>query len=203
MFMLNKVSFAAAAVLLLAGAAQSQDTRSEVSLGVTGNFSRQSQGNDVIQEPTQSGGFVASYRFDFRPQMAVELNYAFTRNSQNFTLPGLVFAPIQTDIHEVTAAYVLGFHVSSRLKPFVLGGGGGLIFSPTSTFNNTSFGASTQTKPAALFGGGADYTVYHKIALRLQYRGLLYKAPDFGVSNFTTGAWGLMSEPSAGVVFKF
>jgi hypothetical protein len=42
------------------------------------------------------------------------------------------------------------------------------------------------------------------LALRLQYRGLLYKVPDFHVpSLFFTGAKGHMAEPSVGIVVKF
>jgi opacity protein-like surface antigen len=205
MFMLKRISqvVAAAMLLPLLCAAQQQESRSQISLGVTGNFSRQSEGNEVIQDPTQSAGFVASYRHIFTPKVTLELTYAFTRNTQNFTLTGPVFAPIQTDIHETTAAYVFAPQRTGRLKPFLLGGGGALIFSPTSTFNNTAFGANTQTRPTAVFGGGAEYKLFGQVALRLQYRGLFYKAPDFGVSTFTTGSWGLMSEPSAGLAFNF
>jgi hypothetical protein len=41
------------------------------------------------------------------------------------------------------------------------------------------------------------------VALRLQYRGLIYKAPDFNVQNLFTGAKGHMAEPSVGIVVKF
>jgi len=205
MFMLKKVNLVvtAATLLVLACTAQAQDSRSQVSLSATANISKQSEGNEIIQDPTQSGGVVLSYRFTFRRRMAAEINYGFTRNAQNFTIAGPEFAPIQTDIHEVTAAYVFAPQGSGRLKPFLRLGGGGLIFSPTSTFNNTSFGVSSQTRPAGLFGGGVDYKLRGGLALRLQYRGLIYKAPDFGVADFTTGSWGIMSEPSAGLVFNF
>ena len=201
--MLKKVSHFVVAATLLACAAQAQDSRSEVSASITGNFSKQTEGNGIILDPDQSAGFVGSYRYNFHPGMAVEISYGFTRNNQNYTIPGPVVAPIQADIHEASAAYVLAIHPYARLKPFVLAGGGALIFSPTSTFENTSFAAGLQTKPAFLYGGGADYKLFGAIALRLQYRGLLYKAPDFGVSDFTTGSWGHMAEPSAGIVFNF
>ncbi len=41
------------------------------------------------------------------------------------------------------------------------------------------------------------------LALRLQYRGLVYKAPSFNVQNLFTGARGHMAEPSVGIVVKF
>jgi hypothetical protein len=62
-----------------------------------------------------------------------------------------------------------------------------------------------------LFGGGFDYRLPWRLALRLQYRGLYYNAPSFNVNgitsggsvNLATGSKGYMSEPSIGLVFKF
>ena len=48
-----------------------------------------------------------------------------------------------------------------------------------------------------------DPSVVFHLALRLQYRGLLYKAPDFKVQNLFTGDQGHLAEPSAGIVIKF
>jgi len=63
---------------------------------------------------------------------------------------------------------------------------------------------ATQTKPTFVYGGGVDYNVFTQhVALRLQYRGLLYKAPDYKFPGFFTGDSGHMAEPSIGVVFKF
>ena len=68
----------------------------------------------------------------------------------------------------------------------------------------TNIPASQQTKPAFLYGGGFDYRIFSSVpfirrssvtnhlALRLQYRGLLYKAPDFKVQNLLPapeGTW--------------
>jgi hypothetical protein len=95
-----------------------------------------------------------------------------------------------------------------------------LIFYPgygLNTVNDllTNIPASQQTKPAFLYGGGLDYRVFSRIplirrssltnhlALRLQYRGLLYKAPDFKVQNLFTGARGHTAEPTIGLVVKF
>jgi hypothetical protein len=42
------------------------------------------------------------------------------------------------------------------------------------------------------------------MALRLQYRGLVYRSPDFGVpGRFFTGTRGHMAEPSIGIAVKF
>jgi hypothetical protein len=41
------------------------------------------------------------------------------------------------------------------------------------------------------------------LGLRLQYRGLLYKTPDFNASLLTTNARRQTSEPSVGAYFRF
>jgi len=181
-----------------------QTSRSEVSASVTGNFSRESDGQDVTQMPTQSGGFLANYRFFFGSRSAVDLNYGYTRNDQNYLFSNpFGTASIQSNVHEATAAYVFTPFRSSRLSPFVLAGGGALIFSPTNTFNNSFVGAETQAQGAFLYGAGADYTLFGGVALRAQYRGLVYKAPNFNVPGFSTGSWGHMAEPTVGLVFRF
>ena len=102
---------------------------------------------------------------------------------------------------------MFSFHEKEKLEPFIFGGAAALVFNPnTTTLNDVSatIPAVRQTKPAFIYGGGADYRVRGQwLAVRLQYRGLVYKAPDFGVQNLFTGAYGHLAEPSVGVVVKF
>src|SRR5205814_5478323 len=101
----------------------------EVSASVTGNFTKESDGNGIAQTPSQSAGFLANYRFALSPRSAVELNYGYTRNDQNynFGIPFFGSSSIQANVHEATAAYVLAPQAIGRLKPFLLAGGGALI----------------------------------------------------------------------------
>jgi len=57
---------------------------------------------------------------------------------------------VNTNSHEVTAAYVLRFF-QRWWSPFVLAGAGGLIFDP-----RAFSGASTQARAAFVYGAGAD-----------------------------------------------
>ena len=68
----------------------------------------------------------------------------------------------------------------------------------------------SQTEAALLYGGGVDYKLPWKFALRLQYRGLYYNNPNFkvntlngGAISFVAGNRGHMAEPSVGLVFRF
>ncbi|MBO0862918.1 MAG: porin family protein [Chloracidobacterium sp.] len=170
----------------------------EVSVQGIGFFTKDSNNNGVVQHTTDSGGFLVSYRNRFSRLFGADLSYGYTRNTQlNFTSVG--GARVQADVHQTTAALVA--HVPGRifgLRPFALAGAGALTFNPT---NN--FGADTQAKAAFVYGGGADYDINDHFALRLEYRGLLYKRPDFGLTALNSDALTHTAQPSAGFLFRF
>ena len=205
--MLRTTAFILASLFLLTALTLAQENRSDLSVNLTGAFSSQSAGNDVTQDPSNSLGFLATYRFKVNRLNSVEVNYGITRNTQYYAARSVVtgepnFFAIQSNVNEVTADYVLTPWKSGRLSPFVLAGGGVLIFNPT----GNSFGATpsdTEFKGAFSYGGGADYRILRNLALRLQYRGLVYKAPDFYVPGLATGSVGHLAEPSIGLVFHF
>jgi outer membrane immunogenic protein len=192
----------AVAVLMFALPALAQDgARSEVSVDFTGNFQSQASGLGVTDSPTYSGGFLANYRYHFNDWSAIEVNYDYTRFTQYYT-PS-TDSITQAKAQEFTLAYVntLGFKPSARIKPFVEVGTGALIFSPIP--DGSTVAGLTDGRPAFLYGAGLDYRVMPCISVRLGYRGLLYKAPDFSVPSQTTNALTNMSEPYVGVVFHF
>ena len=181
---------------------------SEVSVDFTGNFQKQASGvgpytnttGDVITDAsTNAGGFLLNYRYEFSNWNSIEVNYAQTRFAQTYTGTSGDFLHVQSNVHEVTMAYVnnLGFSAHARFRPFVEAGTGGLIFSPTVT----SDAVSTQTEMAFVYGGGVDVRAIPHLAIRVGYRGLIYKAPDF--EYFGTGPVTNMAEPYVGVVFRF
>jgi opacity protein-like surface antigen len=185
----------------------SQQNRSDVSVNVTGAFGSQSQGNNVIQTSSNSLGGLATYRFKITRLNSVEINYGLTRNTQYYAAHSVLtgeptFFAIQTNISEATADYVLTPWKSGRLSPFLLGGVGVLIFNPTGVSYGTTAG-DTEIKGALSYGAGADYRVLRNLAVRLQVRGLAYRAPDFYVPGLSTGQVGYLAEPSLGLVFHF
>ena len=196
-----------AALLLLATFMSAQENRSDVSISATGDFGSQSQGNNVIQNSSNSLGGLATYRFKISRLNSVEVNYGLTRNSQYYAVRsvlsgGEAFYAIQTNVSEATAEYVFTPWKSGRLSPFLLGGVGALIFNPTGNSYGTT-AAGTEIKGALSYGGGADYRILRNLALRVQIRGLAYKAPDFYVPGLTTGQAGNLAVPSLGLVFHF
>ena len=197
----------------------SQDNRFDVSLNGGAVLSKQSEGNGTVLTPTKSLNVLVTARYRFSARSSVELNYARTKNSQIYFASPLTYRILNT-IGEYSGAYVFSFRESARFEPFVFAGAAALVFYPgydSNTINGfqTDLPVSRQTKPAFLYGGGVDYRIFSRLpffrrssvsdhlALRLQYRGLLYKAPDFNVQNLFTGDRGHMAEPSVGVVVKF
>jgi opacity protein-like surface antigen len=208
-----------AAFLLFTTVGWCQNNRFDVSLGASAVFTGTSSGNGTTLTPTNSGAVLVTGRYRFSARSSVELNYSHTTNSQIYFSAPLTYR-IHNTISEYSGAYVLSFLQNERLEPFVFAGAAAVGFYPSYTGDTingveTSIPASSQTKPAFLYGGGVDYYVFSRVplirrspltahlALRLQYRGLLYKAPDFKVQNLFTGDRGHMAEPSAGIVIKF
>ena len=195
-----------AVVSLLSVGATAQGTRSEVSVQGTGIFTKDSNGQGVLQQSTQTGGVLGTYRYRINHWFSAEAAYGWNRNSQLFSTPG-GSARVQTDMHQVTGALVVNLPALQSFKnmhPYVLAGGGALIFDPTNNGGGV-LGVQRQTVGTFVYGGGADFPIpkLDRLALRLEYRGLVYNAPNFGLSNLDTGKVTHTAVPSAGLVFRF
>jgi outer membrane immunogenic protein len=191
--------------LILAGGIASAQ-QSDVSANVIGVYTNHVDGKGLQETATKSGGMLLSFRHFPHQHNGVEVNYAYTKNSQRYSdLSGVPVASVQSSIHEITGAYV--FHASrGKIQPFALAGAGLLLFIPTDSASKTGDPlVSSQKRPAFLYGVGLDVQVATKLAVRAQYRGFVYKAPDFfgDALALHTGAAMQMAEPSIGVVYRF
>ena len=199
---------AVATILGICAAAAQAQIGVDVALSGAGVFSKTvtSSTSSISDSPTKSVAVLGTVRYHFKPRHAVEVNFGHTKNSQIFTVPPDTFR-VMTGISEFTGAYVFTPFASEKWQPFLLAGGGGLRFSVGNTYIDTipgSFGTAGQTSLAFLYGVGTDYRIWSHLGLRLQYRGLVYRNPDFGVaSRFYTGAKSHMAEPALGIVVKF
>jgi opacity protein-like surface antigen len=196
------IMIAAFAILLTLGAA-AQESRSEVSLQGTGFFTQDSNGQGISRATTNTGGFLVGYRYHINRWLAAEANYGYDRDTQKYFSTGGL-SRVQSDVDTATAAAVISlpFRIS-RLNPYVLGGGGSLVFHPTGNAGGFVSGADTQAKGAFLYGGGVNYALTRHWSLRAEYRGYVYKDADFGVRALDTDSWTHSAQPSAGIVFRF
>jgi hypothetical protein len=194
-----------AAVFLLSVSATAQEVRSEISVQGTGFFTKNSNGQGTLQQGTQTGGVLTGYRYRINHWLSAEAAYGWNRNSQLFSTPD-GFARIQADVHQATGGLVLNLPAFRRLRasPYVLAEGGALVFNPTSG-GRSLLGAGRPTVGTFVYGAGADFPIpmMRRVSLRLEYRGLVYNAPNFGIRNLDTGAVTHTAEPSAGLVFRF
>jgi opacity protein-like surface antigen len=190
-------------VILLTLGTTAQESRSEVSLQGTGFFTQDTNGQGTSRTTTNTGGFLLGYRYHINRWLAADANYGFDRDTQRyFSTSGL--SRVQSDVHTATAAAVvnLPFRIS-RLNPYVLGGGGSLVFHPTGNAGGFVSGADTQVKGTFLYGGGVNYTLTRHLSLLAEYRGYVYKDADFGLKSLNTDSWTHTAQPSAGIVFRF
>jgi outer membrane immunogenic protein len=172
--------------------------RSEVSVQAFGSFVKSTTDNGIQQTATNSGGVLANYRFFFTQSSGVEVNYGYSLNTQSYGLPSGLLG-VKSNQHEVTAAYVYR-HAMRHFTPFVGAGVGGLVFDPT----GGAPGASTQSRAAFVYSGGADFNLTRHVFVRAEYRGLVYNSPTFDLSQ-ALGADRVThrAEPSLGFGYRF
>jgi len=222
--MLKKAAAALFMVGLVSSISVAQDRRFDVAALAGTMFTNEASGNGITQSATIGLAAFASFAYNFNPHHAIQFTYGRMKNSQ--TYQSIEDFHIATTISEYSLVYRYSLYPkATKLRPFLLVGGGDLGFYPRSTWiflpplphnipNNIQINvhALKQWQLAFVYGGGVEYTIprYSRFSLRVQYRGFLYNAPDFKVDaasgntlSLFTGAHGHMAEPSAGIVFRF
>ena len=199
---------AVAFIFLFIASGIAQDYKSEVSVQGTANLPKNSDNLDIPHEATKSGGFLIGYRYHLNPWFAVQGDYGYTRDTQKYFDPFLGEADVQANIHQLMGEAVITAPSRSRVRPYALAGIGGLFFRPTNSLNNSFLGigngsGNNQTKAAFVYGGGVDFDLTKFVALRAEYRGLLYKIPDFQIPGLSTDNFTHMAQPSVGLVWRF
>jgi opacity protein-like surface antigen len=189
----------AAGLAALPAFGQEESThKQEVTVSGFGSFLKGTTSNGVRNEAENTGGVLASYRYFFNQHNGVEANYAFSNFTDRYGL-GSNLTSVENRSHEISAAYVFRFSPIKRITPFVEAGVGGVIFDP----KNFS-GASTQTRAAFLYGGGADLNLSSHLYVRAAYRGLVYNSPTWG--DAALNGYDRVThraEPALGIGYRF
>jgi outer membrane immunogenic protein len=202
---MNKVVVIAVGIgLSLSLAASAQENRSEISLQGGGLFTSGTTGNGTSYSATESGGFLGTYRYHLNHWISVEGAYGYTANTQKYSLSSGAFR-IQSGIHDFTGSLIVNLpsHHHSRINPYLLVGGGALRFAPTTNQFNTLSNAQAQTKGAFVYGAGLNYGIYRGLSLRAEYRGFVYRTPDFGFGALATSSVTHTAVPTVGLSFRF
>jgi outer membrane immunogenic protein len=189
------------ALILSAAAGQAQESRQDVSVSGIGLFAPQVNGNSVKMNTSSTYGFLASYRYMLTPRSALEINYSFAQNYQNYSTSFLT-GQIHQRQQEISGAYVFNMNFKN-FSPFLEAGVGGLIFTPIRDYTTTSLDTKQNTNIGALVGGGVAYELSPSFDIRAEYRGFIVKAPNFGLDNFKTNRYEVVSMPSLGIAYHF
>ncbi len=191
-----------AIILVLFGISSwAQEVRNEVTVQGSGFFQKQTTAGGITNEATNSGGVMAGYRFNLKNWFAVEGDYDYFRNHQTFSgSSGTTSIPM--NVHAATGVAIVklpSFKVPAVkiVSPFVLAGGGAMFFDPREG------SMKEQTRGAFVYGGGFDVTLAKHFLVRAQYRGFVYKTPDFEMTSLKVDKYTHSAVPSAGLVFTF
>ncbi len=201
---MKTIVFLLATLCLSTGLAFGQDQLlSQASLQVGGLYNSDATASSVTDHSTGSVAVRLSYAYLFSQRTAVEISYAYSRNSQDYLAGGMETAGVQTAVNQYTVAltYRIPFH-AEKFHPYALAGTGALQFRPTTAIGNPSGGAP-ENRGAFVYGAGVDLDVTPHIGVRAEYRGLLYTTPNFALSTLGGGAWTHMAEPSVGAFYRF
>lgn len=201
-FSLRLFSYAVLVLLItgFTGQARAQNylKKSDVSIGVFGQFTPRTSGNGITDTPTVSVGGQAAFRHTYHWWLGYEGSYNYTRYAERYSV--LPYT-LQHNTHEFAGSYLVSAPGVLGVHPFAFGGLSALIFSPSL---NGGQNASWQGRLAENFGGGINWALLSShFGIRLQYRGVYYKTPDFNQARLNTGTSRLTSEPMAGVYLRF
>ena len=197
---------AIAAFLVFSTTAMAQvEQHSQVSIQGTALVTKDTNAdsNPLSQRTTKSGGFLLGYSYQFNKWAGAEGNYGYTQNTL-YTAGSFGRSSIRSDFHEITGSFVVHIPVSARgLRPYALAGAGALIFNPTDDAKRMNTGIDQQTKAAFVYGGGVDFDITSNFGVRAEYRGLVYKVPDFQLDALNLDKVTHLAQPSVGFFFRF
>lgn len=201
----NRLWCVLALFFMLTSIGLAQDGRFNISVTAGEAFGKDSNGEGVALSPTNSPVYVGTIAMRVAPKIAVEFNFGHAKIAQKYSTSGLDYR-IPSTVSEFSGDVAFRPFRHGKFSPFVFAGAGALVFNPSDALVNdveAAIGEQRQYRPSFLYGVGTDYHLVSRFSFRLQYRGLLYSAPDFKVQPLFTGQKGHTAEVCAGLVFNF
>jgi opacity protein-like surface antigen len=200
---MKKMMLLGALLVCASAVGRAQESRQDFSASFIGVYAPDVYGEVVHpMHTTSTGGFLGSYRYDLTPRSQLELNYGWAQNSIKYNSISFPQGEVHTRQQEITGAYIYT-RTYGRYNPFLEAGVGGVIFTPILDAGTHELSTKQNTNIGALFGGGVAYEISPSFDVRVQYRGFLMKAPDFGQAGFKTNRYYIMMTPAIGVAYHF
>ncbi len=186
---------------MTAVAGYAQESRMDVSASGSFLIPPFVAGNAVQLHATVGIGGLISYRYLLTPRSGLEVNYQYTQQVQHYINPTNNVL-IHSRLQEVSGAYVYNF-TFRNFNPFLEGGIGGYIYSPIDDSKTQLQNLSRSTNIGALYGGGIAYELSPSFDIRMEYRGIVVKAPSFNQANLRTNRYFNISDPVIGIAYHF
>jgi hypothetical protein len=188
-----------------APAPHSPHVETSVSLGVAPQLtaSRVSTGQSLDPSPA----VLATFRQSFRPWLGYSVNLGYTRTTEHNDTAYAAHYDIPASMYELSLSYLTQRHITRRLTAFADLGAGMVSFLPTGSASLSSpngvyrLPLPVTFRPLGVAGFGFDYRYTPHLALRAEYRGLLYKYADYGVG--LNRAITVSSQPTLSLVYNF
>ncbi len=173
----------------------------------------------TAQSTAPSTATLGTFRQTFSPWLGYSVNLGYSRVSEQYLnsqisgiYGGLESYKADTNMYETSITYIAHTNLSQRISLFGDGGPGLLTFLPVergpnavayAPYQSDARGLSVQVRPAGVFGSGIDIHLSRHLALRAEYRGLLYSNPDFRTGDYLSKQITLTSEPTFSLVYNF
>lgn len=175
----------------------------------------------IVQGTAPSAGVLGTFRQTFSPWLGYSVNLGYSRLSEHYR--GYTVSTdsgqyvngfnVSTNVYESSLTFLAHTRVNHHYSIFADAGPGILTFLPVHRgadainyvpFQYESLVPGVQVRPAGVFGSGLDFRLTRFLSLRAEYRGLLYKNPDFetGAAPYSR-LMTLTSEPTFSVVYNF
>ena len=200
---MKKIALIALLLAVCVAAGRAQESRQDVSISGTVLIEPFMASSTTVQvNSTPAYGGLLSYRFMLTPTNALEANYGITyQNSIGYYVNPNHYK-VLTRTQEISAAFVRSF-VLKNFNPFVEAGPAALIFLPIRNSGTTTVDVKQQTSISAMYGAGFAYELSPSFDLRVEYRGLVTKVPNFGLQQLSTNRWYNISNPAIGIAYHF
>jgi hypothetical protein len=166
-------------------------------------------GNPVTLNTSSTLGALIQIRYVRSPLVGFEFNYGYARYTENFNFatttpfgPPAGPFPVQTKAAEYTFGYVAHLPRFSYhgIQPFAGAGFGTTAFTPTPGGGE---GLPEKARATYYYTVGAEDMLSKHFGVRLQFRQLFYKAPDFGQNYLTIQQQTISTEPTFGFYLKY
>jgi opacity protein-like surface antigen len=205
---MKKIALIAFLLTVCVTAGRAQESRQDVSLSGSALVEPfVGSSTDVYVHANPAYGLLASYRFMLTPSSAIEGNFGITdHNVIGYDHDSDRFNKVNTRNEEISFAYVRSFNFR-KYNPFVEAGPGIFLFSPIHDKNTTILDTKRQTEFGLVYGAGVAYEISPSFDIRVEYRGLFTKVPNFGLTgvpaNLTTNKWYNIYNPVIGAAYHF